>query len=175
VAIARSLLSEIERAHASVTVLAVGTWLVAEPAIARRILDGDHELGNHTYHHLPMRQLSATRTHDEVVLCAEQLRRLTGSIGKWFRPSGIPRATRQILTAAGKAGYAHSIAYDVDPRDYQDPGADTIVNRVMASVSPGSIVSLHLGHRGTVQAIPALLDGLKKRGLMSVTLSALLA
>jgi hypothetical protein len=38
----------------------------------------------------------------------------------------------------------------------------------------GSIVSLHLGHLGTVQAIPAILDGLRSRGLAAVTMSDLM-
>jgi peptidoglycan/xylan/chitin deacetylase (PgdA/CDA1 family) len=174
VRLARSLLDEVERAHAHVTILGVGTWLAAEPAIARRILDGGHELGNHTYHHLPMRGLSSTRALDEIVRCAQQLKHLTGSMGRWFRPSGTPRATSTILKAAALAGYAHSLAYDVDPLDYRDPPADVIVQRVLAKVRPGSIVSLHLGHPGTVQAMPALLDGLNGRGLHPATTSELL-
>src|SRR4051794_11134196 len=175
VSFARSLLAEAERAGAALTVLAVGSWVQAEPAIARRILDGGHELGNHTFHHLPMRQLSAAKTLDEIRRCADELRRLTGSSGKWFRPSGTPHATHQILTAATTVGYRHSLSYDVDPRDYQDPGADAVVSRVLAQVRPGSIVSLHLGHAGTVKALPAILDGFKGRGLNAVTTSALLS
>jgi peptidoglycan/xylan/chitin deacetylase (PgdA/CDA1 family) len=175
VSLARKLLDEAEGAGAKLTILAVGTWLEAEPTIARRILDGGHELGNHTWHHVPMRDLSAARTREEITHCAEQLRTSTGTIGKWFRPSGIPRATARILTAAAAAGYQHSLAYDVDPRDYQDPGADVIVSRFKAEVQPGSIVSLHLGHAGTVQALPRLLDVLQSKKLTPVTVSALLA
>jgi peptidoglycan/xylan/chitin deacetylase (PgdA/CDA1 family) len=173
--LARSLLSEAERAGAKLTVLAVGTWLVAEPAMAKRILDGGHELGNHTYHHLPMRRLSATSALDEITRCAKELTTLTGSAGHWFRPSGTPHATRTILTAAARAGYPNSLSYDVDPRDYQDPPSADIVNRVMASARPGSIISLHLGHAGTVRALPSVLDGLHSRGLSPVTVSELLA
>ena len=39
---------------------------------------------------------------------------------------------------------------------------------------PGSIVSLHLGHTGTVTALPAILRGLSRRGLRPVTLTGLL-
>jgi peptidoglycan/xylan/chitin deacetylase (PgdA/CDA1 family) len=174
-ALARQLLTEVERAGAHVTILAVGSWLTAEPAMARRILDGGHELGNHTFHHLPMRTLSSARAFEEIATCAATLHRLTGSSGRWFRPSGTPSATNTILRAAAKAGYSTSLAYDVDPRDYTDPGASAVVSRTLAAVQRGSIVSLHLGHRGTVDALPALLDGLHKRGLRAVTTSALLA
>src|SRR5256885_9486442 len=49
---ADALLRELENGGARATVLAVGSWLAAQPAMARRILDGGHELGNHTQNHV---------------------------------------------------------------------------------------------------------------------------
>jgi hypothetical protein len=45
---------------------------------------------------------------------------------------------------------------------------------VLDAVRPGSIVSLHLGHAGTVEALPHLLERLARRGLRAVTVSTLL-
>jgi peptidoglycan/xylan/chitin deacetylase (PgdA/CDA1 family) len=174
VGLATKLLGELEAAGARVTVLAVGQWLDQEPAMAKRILDGGHELGNHTYRHLTMPQLTEIVDESEITRCADVLRRLTGSAGRWFRPSGTVHATPAILEAAGRAGYATSLSYDVDPEDYADPGAAAVTTRVLAAVRAGSIVSLHLGHVGTVQAMPAILDGLRSRGLPAVTMSDLM-
>ncbi len=44
---------------------------------------------------------------------------------------------------------------------------------VLRAVRPGSIVSLHLGHAGTVSALPGVLAGLRDRGLRAVTVSEL--
>jgi peptidoglycan/xylan/chitin deacetylase (PgdA/CDA1 family) len=172
--LANELLAAVEAAGARVTVLAVGTWLEQQPDMAKRILSGGHELGNHTYRHLTMPELSAQVDDSEITRCAEILRRLTGSQGKWFRPSGTVHATSAILTAAGRAGYATSLSYDVDPSDYTDPGAAAIVDRLLRAVRPGSIVSLHFGHTGTVQAMPRILDGLRERGLPAVSMSSLM-
>jgi len=49
-----------------------------------------------------------------------------------------------------------------------------VVSRTLQRVRPGSIVSLHLGHLGTVQALPRILDALAARELLPVTLSRLL-
>lgn len=174
VVLATRLLTELESAGARATVLAVGQWLDQEPAMAKRILAGGHELGNHTYRHLTMPPLSEVVDESEITRCADVLRRLTGSAGRWFRPSGTVHATAAILEAAGRAGYATSLSYDVDPADYADPGATAVTTRVLASARSGSIVSLHLGHLGTVQAIPAILDGLRSRGLAAVTMSDLM-
>ena len=173
-ALARGLLGAAARGGARITVLAVGTWLAAEPALAGEILAAGHELGNHTWSHRTMPRLSAAAARSEVARAADELRRLTGSAGRWFRPSGTPASTPTIRAAARAAGYSRCLSYDVDPRDYADPGAASVVERVMGAVAPGSIVSLHFGHPGTVDALPVLLDRLGARGLTPVTVSALL-
>lgn len=172
-ALARRILEEAHRAGAVVTVLAVGTWLRDHPEAVRLVLDNGHELGNHTFNHRPMRRLSSATAYDEIARCRDELTKLTGRPGVWFRPSGTPRATATILAAAGRAGYRTSVAYDVDPRDYQDPGAAAVRQRVRSAVRAGSIVSLHLGHSGTVQAMPGILEDLAAAQLRPVGLSAL--
>ncbi|GGX99218.1 polysaccharide deacetylase family protein [Streptomyces hiroshimensis] len=168
------LLGEAERAGARVTVLAVGTWLDAQPQLARRILDGGHELGNHTMHHLDICTMPAAAASAEITECAERLRRLTGGIGRWFRPSRARLATEQVARLARQAGYPHVLSYDVDSLDHTDPGPEAVRRTVLAAVRPGSVVSLHFGHAGTVAALPAILDGLHRRGLRAVTTTELL-
>lgn len=92
-ATAEAVLEESERHGAHITVLAVGTWLDANPGLARRILDAGHDLGNHTQHHLDINAMQEARARAEITDCAERLRRLTGSIGTWFRPSRAARAS----------------------------------------------------------------------------------
>ncbi|GAA0464790.1 polysaccharide deacetylase family protein [Streptomyces stramineus] len=167
-------LAEAERAGARLTVLAVGEWLDAHPRLARRILDGGHELGNHTMRHLDICSMDAADARAEITECADRLRRLTGGIGRWFRPSRARFATEQVAELARRAGYPHVLSYDVDSLDFTDPGAEEVRRTVMGAVRPGSVVSLHFGHAGTVAALPAILDGLHRRGLRAVTTTELL-
>ncbi|MGN6611302.1 MAG: polysaccharide deacetylase family protein [Angustibacter sp.] len=169
----RQVLAEARAAGAHLTVLAVGSWLDANPELAKAILDGGHELGNHTWAHLPMRRLSAAKARSEVARGADVLHRLTGSRGRWFRPSGTPSSTPTIRAAALAAGYQRCLAYDVDPRDYQDPGSAAVVSRLDETVRAGSIVSLHLGHSGTVAALPHVFELLHRKELRAVTVSGL--
>jgi peptidoglycan/xylan/chitin deacetylase (PgdA/CDA1 family) len=173
-ALTRAVLAALAAARAHVTVFAVGSWLEGDPSVAGRILDAGHELGNHTYHHLPMRTLSSADAQAEVARAAAVLVRLTGSRGAWFRPSGTPMSTPDIRVAARRSGYPVCVSYDVDSLDWTDPGARAVVTTVLTRVRPGSIVSLHLGHPGTASALPGLLVGLAQRGLRPVTVSELL-
>ncbi|WP_125057352.1 polysaccharide deacetylase family protein [Streptomyces paromomycinus] len=170
---AAALLGEAERAGARVTVLAVGSWLDEQPLMARRILDGGHELGNHTQRHLDLCTLPAAEAYAEITGCADRLRKLTGTIGSWFRPSRTQYATALVTRLARKAGYPHVLSYDVDSLDADDPGAPAVQRTVLDRARAGSIVSLHLGHAGTVAALPPILDGLHRRGLRAVTTTEL--
>ena len=174
-AIARALLAEAARADARITVMAVGSWLDQQPAMARLVLDGGHELGNHTEHHLAISGLGADRAYAEIAGCAARLKQLTGSIGRWFRPSQTQDCTATVAAQARRAGYAHCLSYDLDSLDYTDPGPTAVTRTVLDAVRPGSVVSLHFGHSGTVAALPAILDGLHRRGLRAVTTSELLS
>ncbi len=172
-ALARAALAALARADALVTVLAVGTWLETSPALAQAVLTAGHELGNHTWSHPSMRRLGPVACRDEIARASAQLKTLTGSQGRWFRPSGTPTSTATIRAAAASSGYPRCLAYDVDPLDYTDPGASSVTRAVLRGVRPGSIVSLHLGHAGTVSALPGVLAGLRDRGLRAVTVSEL--
>ena len=175
VSMSDALLAEAERAGVRITVLAVGTWLGQYPQVAERILRGGHDLGNHTMHHLDITAMDASGTYAEIAGCAQRLRALTGSIGRWFRPSQTRYSTPLIEREARKAGYQTCVSYDVDSLDYTDPGPDAIVSTVLGSTRPGSIISMHFGHSGTVTALPAILRGLASRGLHPVTLTDLLS
>ncbi|MEU5983968.1 polysaccharide deacetylase family protein [Streptomyces sp. NPDC047434] len=173
-AVARSLLAEAERAGARVTVLAVGEWLDRHPDMARRILDGGHDLGNHTQHHLDVNAMTEQQAYGEIAACAERLRRLTGSVGTWFRPSRTRHAAPAVQRAARRAGYPHVLSYDVDSLDFTSPGAAAVVAQVAGRIRNGSVVSLHFGYADTVAALPGLLADLDRRGLRAVTTTELL-
>ncbi|MBT2397888.1 polysaccharide deacetylase family protein [Streptomyces sp. ISL-100] len=173
-AIAEAVLAEAERAGARLTVLAVGSWLDAHPALARRILDGGHDLGNHTQRHLTISAMGEREAYAEISGCADRLRRLTGSIGTWFRPSRTQYATPLVQRLARRAGYPHVLSYDVDSLDFTSPGAPAVTRKIAGEIRNGSVVSLHLGYADTITALPALLDELDRRGLRAVTTTELL-
>ncbi|MBD0674121.1 polysaccharide deacetylase family protein [Streptomyces sp. CBMA156] len=173
--LATALLEAAEQRGVNVTVMAVGSWLDQQPQMARRILDGGHELGNHTQNHLNISAMTPDQARAEIAQCAERLQRLTGSIGRWFRPSAAQYATPMVREQARAVGYEHVLSFDVDPRDYNDPPAAELQRRVLNAARGGSVVALHLGHQCTVDALPAILDGLAKAGLKPVTASRLCA
>ena len=55
-----------------------------------------------------------------------------------------------------------------------DVSKTKMVSNVMDNVKNGSIISMHFGHKVTLEAMPTILDKLHAAGLTPVTLSELL-
>ncbi len=69
------------------------------------------------------------------------------------------------------------VLWTVDTNDYELPGVNVIVDRVLDGARPGAIILLHDagGNRSqTVAALPEIIHGLRKRGYKLVTVPKLL-
>ncbi|MCU1457807.1 MAG: polysaccharide deacetylase [Actinomycetia bacterium] len=160
-------------ASVPMTLMVIGGWLEANPAIASALTADGHEIGNHTYSHGTLLQMPAGQAYTEIQRCADVLQRLLGTRGLWLRPSGtdVSSTTPVVNDAAFRAGYGVVLGFDNDPHDYQDPGAAAVQQRVLASLQPGSIVSMHSGHQGTIDALEPLVAAIRSRGFELVKVS----
>jgi peptidoglycan/xylan/chitin deacetylase (PgdA/CDA1 family) len=174
VGLARQILQIANARGARITVMVVGTWLSDNPGIAAEIVAGGHLLGNHTWSHQDINSMSEDEMRQEVIRCRDLLIQTAGTPGAYFRPSQTQTANALMKQVAGAAGYAITLSYDVDSMDYTDPGA-AAVRKNLTAAQAGSIVSMHLGHQDTVDALPDVLDDLKARDLAAVTVGELLA
>lgn len=144
-----------------------------ESMLVRTRAEG-HELGSHSERH----ERLAGRPRDALVQLVRtnaSVRAATGVAPRVFRaPYGA--VSPGVVAAARLAGLV-TVGWDVDPRDYETPGADAIHDRVVAAARPGSIVLLHDERRAreqTVAATERILATLGARGLRFVTVSELL-
>ena len=99
------------------------------------------------------------------------------STAPWLRVSGA--LDTAALGVIGATGWRWVIGADVDPGDGIAPAAGgpiaaDIAARVVSRAAGGSIVRLALGGTHTLEALPAILDGLAANGLRVVSLSELL-
>lgn len=173
-AAARRLFDEAARLQVPLTLFLVGTFVTANPAYVATLAKAGHEVANHTATHPTLGRLGASAVATEVRGCRDALLAATGQAGRWFRPSGMDVATPLVLEQAAKEGYATVVGYDLDPHDYQDPGAAAVIDRVRTGLHPGAIVSMHTAHDGTVTALPQVVAAARSAGLRLVTVSDLL-
>jgi peptidoglycan/xylan/chitin deacetylase (PgdA/CDA1 family) len=168
------LLDELKNQGITSTFFAIGDWIAAHPDLTKRAIADGHELGNHTKSHKGMLKLSREQVRSEIVGGGKALEPFIGSIGKWFRPSGTDVPNDIILEEAGKAGYAVSVGYDIDSRDFKEPGPQAVITKVKNELHAGAIVSLHFGHQDTIDALPKIAALVTAAGLTPVTVTGLI-
>ena len=158
------------RAHARATFFCVGGRVLHNPDETRYAWSHGMEIDNHTWSH---RELTRTRDSDlQQILSADaMIGEITGTRPLWVRPkSGSADATG--VAAVFDSG--HLLAgWNVHAGDTGTWTSKQITKHVLATVKPGDIVDLHVTNPRTIQALPAILKGLKARGYRMVTLSEL--
>jgi peptidoglycan/xylan/chitin deacetylase (PgdA/CDA1 family) len=166
------------RRRVVVTTFVVGQWLDANVDLGKVLVDAGHELENHTYTHPTFLALPEAAMTEEIARCRAAVAQVAGGGGRMFRISGTDDGTTtppsSVLGLAGSGGYGTVLGFDVDPKDFADPGADLVAQRTIAGLRDGAVVSLHFGHAGTVAAMPRILDAVAAKGLTPVTASTLL-
>ena len=158
------------RMHA--TFFVIGPYVRAEPRVARRAAKEGHGIGSHAWSHSPSTRLGYAGVRRELIASeAPWWRAAKVSPVGWFRPPyGDHNATT--VAAAGSAGFAHVVMWDVDPGDWRGYGAGTIAANTLSHVHSGAIIGLHV-RTSTMAALPTILRGLRARGYTSVSLPEL--
>lgn len=172
-----AILSYLEKSHTPATFFVLGQYAKAYPYLIRREAHDGFAIGVHTWDHPDMQLLSVAQRANELGSTIQQLHIDLGSkfcVWLWRPPYGAVDSS--IVRQADAFGLT-TIYWNVDPADWSRPGTMTIVNRVLAQVRPGSIILMHDGpaaRQQTADALPYILAGLHKRGLVPVTLPTLL-
>jgi peptidoglycan/xylan/chitin deacetylase (PgdA/CDA1 family) len=166
------VLGILAKAHVKATFFLVGTQVRKHPEIAREELRAGMTLGSHSFSHpQPFGALSTEGIDREIDQGLAALSEL-GVRTPLFRPPG--GAIPPVVVSAARARGLRTIVWSVDPDDWRrGTTSDQIVERVLQQARPGSIVLLHDGggdRSATVEALPRIIDGLKRRRLAFVTL-----
>ncbi|WP_370109192.1 polysaccharide deacetylase family protein [Streptacidiphilus sp. MAP12-33] len=170
----RTILAALARHRARATFFCVGLHVAALPDEVRRIAEAGHELGNHSWSHPFLPDLTPSQLCEQIDRTGEAIARVTGAEPTRFRPPYGSQTPQVLATLAGRPTTV--TLWDVDSRDWARPGPERIAATVLEAVRPGSVVLLHEGggdRRQTAAALPAVLDGLLERGLEPVTLGEL--
>lgn len=168
-----SIVRILRSSHTPATILLGGRWMETHPDETRG-LGGDplFELGNHSYLHPHMTNVSSKRMHDELMNTQGILFRATGRRATLFRPP-YGEYNDAVVSCASRLGLktlTWSLATG-DPAPQQS--AHAIVRAVLSRVQAGSIVIMHVNGRGwhTAEALPTIIHDLRARGYTFVRVS----
>ena len=161
------------------TFFMVGEHVEKFPQIAQRIVADGHEIGNHSMSHKILLYCSRRRTESEINRAQEVITSVTGVAPQIARPPCGVRTPRYFRTAEILG--LSTVQWTVAGFDWKTRSAHEIADAVVRDAEAGSIVLLHDGdsagrssRQATVDAIPLILAGMRKKGLSVVPLRELL-
>ncbi len=165
------------------TFFVCGRCVERHPAVARRIRDEGHALGNHTYSHPYLYFRSKARIAEEIDRTQEIVQRVAGERPGVFRPpyGGRWFGLNSVLRERGM----RLVQWSDASRDWAED-AGTITRAILRSLRPGGIILLHDGREarareeaidcaGAVGALPSIIDEARDAGLEFAPLKDFLA
>jgi cellulose synthase/poly-beta-1,6-N-acetylglucosamine synthase-like glycosyltransferase/peptidoglycan/xylan/chitin deacetylase (PgdA/CDA1 family)/spore germination protein YaaH len=187
------ILDVLKREHAPATFFLIGLPAENNPNLTRRIYEEGHEIGNHTFTHPDISNISKSLMKLELNLTERLFASRLGIRTVLFRPPYAidqePDTADQVrpLEITQDMGYI-TVGNRIDPNDWREHphrSAEQITAAVMKDLPPcsgtdqlcGNIVLLHDGggdRRETVRALPMIIEGLRARGYEVVPVSHLL-
>lgn len=158
----------LERYGARATFFVIGEEVDRHPEVVRRLIDSGHAVANHTYTHSSLVELDDTALAEEIEATDRAVVEAIGgpSTGtRCLRPpfGAIDAATIDRVARLGK----DVVVWDIDTRDWSNPGVDAIAREVLSEAQPGAIVLMHDGvgdRTQTVAALEQILPELAARG-----------
>lgn len=165
---------------APATFFSLGEQARRWPALLRELTAAGHEVASHGDTHRKLTHLAPAATREELRRGRAAIVEATGTEPRFFRPAhGLFNLTAWI--EAPRLGMRRTL-WSASARDWEEGATpDSIAGRILAAAEPGAILLMHDsgGWPGrparTLAAIPAILDGLRDRGLRPVTLTQLVA
>ncbi len=181
------ILSVLEQKRVPATFFVIGENAVNEPSLLKRMIADGDEIGNHSYTHPNMAEVSSLGVRLELNATQRLIEAYTGRSTRLFRAPYFGDAEPTTADELGPAVAAQKFGYTivglhVDPGDWRTPGVQAIVDRTVQQVKQGSsersanIILLHDGggnRAQTVAALPLIIDRLEADGYRFVTASAL--
>jgi peptidoglycan/xylan/chitin deacetylase (PgdA/CDA1 family) len=171
----QQLVGELNRLHVHATFFAIGEEERYFSAGTVLELHSGDVVGDHTETHPMMASLSAHDQREELVEQIARIELLGGPRPRLFRPpyGSFDATTFQILHQL----HLLMVLWSTDTSDYTQPGVPAIVQSALAGAHPGAIILMHDagGDRSeTIAALPAIVKGLRKKGLEPVTIPRLM-
>jgi peptidoglycan/xylan/chitin deacetylase (PgdA/CDA1 family) len=138
------------------------------PDVVKRIYESGNELGNHTWDHKNLKNISEAEIQAEVNDAADMIESITGVRPKVVRPpyGGYNDTVKAVVKEP-------LIRWSVDSLDWQSRDPNQIVPLVMEEAEDGDIILFHDVHETTTPAIEQLVPALQKEGFQIVSVSEL--
>lgn len=164
------LLSMLKEKNVTANFFMLGQNVKSYPQIAKNVAEAGHSIGSHSYSHPDLTKLNqkdlifqANQTDKEIYLA-------TGKLPQLFRP---PYGA--INPTVAKAFKKPIIQWSLDTMDWKSHDPKKIKEEIKKNAYNGAVVLLHDIHKTSVEAVPDIIDQLRKDGYEFVSIETLLS
>lgn len=175
----QKLLRVLAEKNVRATFFMVGENAAEHPEIVREVQSAGHQIALHAGYHKDLLKLPASEVAANIAYGKSTLEGITGTNIRYMRP---PHGFKDwsVINAIESAGLS-TTNWSIIPRDWTNPGADVIAQRVLEQAQPGAIVLLHDGDSPkkqaprdqTIAAVAIIIDNLRAQGYEFVTVDEL--
>ena len=146
-----------------------GQNISGNEALLKRMKSEGHEVGNHSWNHPVLTQLSLEDAKKQVTDTESAITSVLGTSSKLMRPpyGAISDDIRNSLDLS-------FIMWDVDSLDWKSKNEAAILTEIQRQATDGSIILMHDIHQTSVNALPNVIEYLQGQGYSFVTVSELL-
>ncbi len=167
------IMETIEEKDAKATFFLVSFWAEKYGDVLKKLASSDRiEIGTHSSTHPYMSKLTKNEMQLELSTSRELIEDITKRKVELFRPPYGDYSDRLLDTAKEQGLY--TIQWDVDSLDWKDLSKAEITERIVGKCRNGSIVLMHNDGKHTLEALPAVIDGLRAKGFTFKTVGELI-
>lgn len=172
-----SILNTLKEENAPATFFLTGHYVKSASDLVKRMVKDGHGIGNHSYDHPNMANLSERQMKEEWQKLDDIVRTTTGQKRTVYArpPEGVFNA--KLLQVGNDLGYRHifwSVAF-IDWHRDQPKGKAYAYNELMSQLHPGAVILMHTVSPDNAEALPDFIRDAKKQGYAFHTLDQLVA
>lgn len=163
------LLDGLKERDVKATFFVVGKNIEGREEIIKRIAQEGHLIGNHTYDHVKITDLSEAEACEQIVKTSDLVKEITGKETEFIRP---PFGEWNKDMECGIQMFP--VMWNIDPLDWTTKNVDRVVEKVVSKADENSIILLHDYYDSSVKAALKIVDILQAEGYEFVTVDKLI-
>ncbi|WP_458414699.1 delta-lactam-biosynthetic de-N-acetylase [Schinkia sp. CFF1] len=160
------ILDVLKKKKVPATFFVTGHYITENADLVKRMVDEGHIVGNHSWHHPDLTQVSDIRFKKELVLIKEEYKKLTGKSDMMYLrpPRGIfSERTLQLSKELGYVNVFWSLAF-VDWHINNQKGWKYAYDNIVNQIHPGAVILLHTVSEDNAKALSKVIDTVREKG-----------
>lgn len=163
------LLDGLKERGVHATFFLIGEAAKKYPDLVKRMDREGHLIGNHTYHHVSLKNANTFLIGHEVIKTNDEIEKVIGKRPEYLRPPfGEYQDNIETLTEMT------CVLWTVDPLDWCCDDAYAIVRRIEENAKDHAIILMHDCYKSSVMAALTAIDDLQKEGYEFVTVDEII-